>query len=183
MKRDYLIVFVRLFISLLASSPSGATTLNISAGPSGWGCTTSYGGPTIFGNGPGDVVTLTKTGETGPLQLTLAAGTYSIANAAPTGLYSAWRYDGGNDWAWNSIIGKDICNNQAQVLDVGWGRGGIHYDSAAAITSATLSTYRFETVLNPSTTLPTITTQLPWLGQRRSTSLLLTAISTTTLAA
>jgi hypothetical protein len=131
----------------LPISSAGATTVNISAGPNGWGCTTCYGGPTIFGSGPGAVVTLVNQGETGPLQLTLAAGSYSITNAAATGIYAAWRYDGGDDWAWNFVIGKDLGNNQAEVLYVGWGGNGNHYSSAHDVTSAVLTTYNFITPL------------------------------------
>lgn len=128
-----------------------AASVFIDAGPTGWGCTTCYGGPGIFG-GPGAVVTLTNAGKSGPLQLTLAAGTYAITNAAATGNYAAWRYDGGADWAWNFVIAKDLGANTAQVLYVGWA-GDRHYDSAADIIGDTLPTYAFQTVLNPATKL------------------------------
>ena len=53
----------------------------------------------------------------------------------------------------DQLIGRaTISCRQAQVLYVGWG-GDRHYNSAADITSATLPTHRFQSVLNPSTTL------------------------------
>jgi hypothetical protein len=38
---------------------------------------------------PGTLVNLVNTGETGPLQLTLGPGSYTITNAATTGTHSA----------------------------------------------------------------------------------------------
>jgi hypothetical protein len=43
-----------------------------------------------------------------------------ITNASPlTGNYSARRFDGGNDWAWNVAIGSDNGDGTATVVEVG----------------------------------------------------------------
>jgi hypothetical protein len=129
---------------------ASATTVLIPAGPSGYGCTTCFGGPPALGSGPGDVVTLVNTGETGPLQLTLDAGTYTITNAATSGVYSGWRYDGGDDWAWNFVIGKDDGDDTATVIDVGSVGGGHYYTQAEVAGATDVPTYSFGNVLDPS---------------------------------
>ena len=66
-------------VALIADAK--AVTVDIAAGPNGWGCTTCFGGPPSVYNppfsspgGPGLLVTLVNQGEPGPLQLTLPAG-------------------------------------------------------------------------------------------------------------
>lgn len=127
-------------------APAGAMEVDISAGPTGNGCTVCFGGPLVLS--PGETVTLDNEGV-GPLQRTLGPGTYSITNAETSGNYSAWRYDSGaSDWAWNFVIGSDNGDNTANVLDVGW--VDAPFSSQSAVADATdVATYRFGTVLNP----------------------------------
>ena len=76
--------------------------VDISAGPTGNGCTICFGGPLALSQG--ETVTLDNEGV-GASQRTLSPGTYSTKNAAITGNFAAWRFDGGNgDWAWNFVI-------------------------------------------------------------------------------
>src|SRR6202035_4998628 len=97
----------------------------------------------------GQTVTLDNEGVAGPLQRTLGPGTYSIKNAATSGNFSAFRYDGGgSDWAWNFVIGSDNGNNTANVLDVGW--VDAPFPSQSGVANATdVATYRFDKVLDP----------------------------------
>ena len=135
-----------------AVTPASATVVDISAGPTGNGCTTCFGGPLVLS--PGETVTLDNEGV-GPNQLTLGPGTYSITNAATNGNFSAWRFDSGSqDWAWNFVIGTDNGDNTANVLDVGW-IGGPNFTVPASFTSQAgvadatgVTTYRFGTVLD-----------------------------------
>jgi hypothetical protein len=133
-------------IGAVAASSAAATEVDISAGPTGNGCAECFGGPLVLT--PNEIVHLDNEGV-GPLQVTLPAGTYVITNAATTGNFSAWRYDGSStDWAWNFVIGADNGNNTATVLDVGW--VGASFPSQAAAAGATdVATYRFDTVLDP----------------------------------
>jgi hypothetical protein len=129
-----------------AIAPAAATEVDISGGPTGNGCTVCFGGPTVLSLG--QTVTLDNEGV-GPLQRTLGPGTYSIKNAATSGNFSAFRYDGGaSDWAWNFVIGTDNGDNTANVLDVGW--VDAPFPSQSAVAGATnVATYRFDTVLDP----------------------------------
>ena len=130
----------------LAVAPTAAMEVDISAGPTGNGCTVCFGGPLVLN--PGETVTLENEGV-GPLQRTLGPGTYSITNAATSGNFSAWRYDGGSsDWAWNFVIGSDNGDNTANVVDVGW--VAAPFPSQNEVADATgVATYRFDTVLDP----------------------------------
>jgi hypothetical protein len=136
------------FAAMAMATNARATVVDISAGPNGWGCTSCFGGPASLGSAPGDVVTLVNTGESGPLQVTLAAGTYNITNASPlTGNFSAWRFDSGNDWAWNFAIGSDNGNGTATVVEV----GSVNATSATQAGMANLTnvqTFHFGTLID-----------------------------------
>ena len=120
--------------------------VDISAGPTGNGCTICFGGPLVLSQG--ETVTLDNEGV-GALQRTLGPGTYSIKNAAITGNFSAWRFDSGSgDWAWNLVIGADNGDNTANVLDIGW--VDAPFPSQSGVADATnVATHRFDTVLDP----------------------------------
>jgi hypothetical protein len=130
----------------LAVAPAMAMEVDISAGPTGNGCTVCFGGPLVLS--PGETVTLDNEGV-GALQRTLGPGTYSIKNAEASGAFSAWRFDSGSgDWAWNFVIGSDNGDNTANVLDVGWVNAP--FPSQSGVAGATdVPTYRFDTVLDP----------------------------------
>jgi hypothetical protein len=108
-----------------------ATTVSIDGGPTGWGCTSCFGGPPAL-VGVGHTVTLDNEGKPGPLQLTLGAGTYAVTNASQSlSNYSAFRFDGGgSDWAWNYVIASDNGNNTANVVKVGYLAGVLPSQSA-----------------------------------------------------
>ena len=138
-----------------------AVTVDIAAGPNGWGCTTRFGGPPSVYNppfsspgGPGLLVTLVNQGEPGPLQLTLPAGTYSITNADTTGNFSAWNFNTSdpNPWVWSFVIATDNGNNTANVLKVDW--VNVQASTQAAVAGATnVASHSFGNVLNPSTSV------------------------------
>jgi hypothetical protein len=138
-----------------------AVTVDIAAGPNGWGCTTCFGGPPSVYNppfsspgGPGLLVTLVNHGEPGPLQLTLPAGTYSITNADTTGNFSAWNFNTSdpNPWVWSFVIATDNGNNTANVLKVDW--VNVQASTQAAVAGATnVASHSFGNVLNPSTSV------------------------------
>ena len=138
-----------------------AVTVDIAAGPNGWGCTTCFGGPPSVYNtpfsspgGPGLLVTLVNQGEPGPLQLTLPAGTYSITNADTTGNFSAWNFNTSdpNPWVWSFVIATDNGNNTANVLKVDW--VNVQASTQAAVAGATnVASHSFGNVLNPSTSV------------------------------
>jgi len=138
-----------------------AVTVDIAAGPNGWGCTTCFGGPPSvynppgsFPGGPGLLVTLVNQGEPGPLQLTLPAGTYSITNADTTGNFSAWNFNTSQSpaWVWSFVIATDNGNNTANVLKVDW--IDVNATTQAGAAGATnVASHSFGNVLNPSTSV------------------------------
>jgi len=146
-------------VALIADAK--AVTVDIAAGPNGWGCTTCFGGPPSVYNppfssagGPGLLVTLVNQGEPGPLQLTLPAGTYSITNADTTGNFSAWNFNTSdpNPWVWSFVIATDNGNNTANVLKVDW--VNVQASTQAAVAGATnVASHSFGNVLNPSTSV------------------------------
>jgi hypothetical protein len=138
-----------------------AVTVDIAAGPNGWGCTTCFGGPPSvynppfsFPGGPGLLVTLVNQGEPGPLQLTLPAGTYSITNADTTGNFSAWNFNTSMSpaWVWSFVIATDNGNNTANVLKVDW--VDVNATTQAGAAGATnVASHSFGNILNPSTSV------------------------------
>ena len=151
--------FILVGIALVADAK--AVTVDIAAGPNGWGCTTCFGGPPSvynppgsFPGGPGLLVTLVNQGEPGPLQLTLPAGTYSITNADTTGNFSAWNFNTSQSpaWVWSFVIATDNGNNTANVLKVDWVE--VNATTQAGAAGATnVASHSFGNVLNPSTSV------------------------------
>ena len=78
-------------LAIIYPVTSNAAVIDISAGPNGWGCSQCSGPQNVL---PGTVVNLVNAGESGPLQLTLGPGNYTITNASTTGTYSAWNFEG-----------------------------------------------------------------------------------------
>lgn len=84
-------------------------------------------------------------------QLTLAAGTYNITNA--TGLagadanFTAWRFNGDNNWVWSIVIANDASDNVVFYGDA----GGIRNSQAAIASDAGVQNF-FGTFTLPTTT-------------------------------
>jgi len=100
---------------------------------------------------PGAVVNLVNAGESGPLQLTLGAGSYTITKAATTGTYSAWNFEGypnSGNWVWSFMIGADHGNGTATVLNDDFIAG--IYPTQAAASGATGITTRDGQYGNPA---------------------------------
>ena len=72
-----------------------------------------------------------------PVTLTLGPGTYTITNGALTGDYSAWRFNGGNNWAWNFGITTDNNNGTGNVFFAGGSEGSTSSQSAMANSTGT----------------------------------------------
>lgn len=103
--KRYLPVLIGLIIFLGFAQAAFATIINISATTYGTNSTQTYSPPYI-----GELVyPFSLSG--GLDQLTLGAGTYTITNgsgevgAAPS--FTAWRYNGGNNWTWSYVIADD----------------------------------------------------------------------------
>ena len=138
----------------LLSSAANAVIVNIDAGPTGYGCNQCFGGPTNPGLAEGNTVSLVNQGHSGPLQITLGPGTYSIANGATSGQYSAWNFNTFQSpaWVWSFVIASDNGNNTADVFHVGW--LNVNTTSQDQTANATnVSSFRFSTVVNPSTSV------------------------------
>lgn len=119
---------------------SKATIIDISAGPNGWGCSQCNDPSSVT---PGTLVNLVNAGETGPLQLTLGPGSYTITNAATTGNFSAWNFQGFPDsahWVWSFLIGADHGNGTATVLNDDY-ISGIYSTQAAAAGATGITTW------------------------------------------
>jgi hypothetical protein len=100
----------KLSLALLAAAAIAQAGQVVDIDSQKWGCNQCSGPQNV---NPGTAVTPFYTGgATGLLQLTLGAGTYTIANADPLGTdyYSAWNFQGypstGN-WAWSFMIAND----------------------------------------------------------------------------
>lgn len=138
---------------VLASGSAQAIEIDIAAGPSGWGCTSCYGGYNNADVAPGTTVTLISP-PSGPLQTVLGPGTYTITNAETSGTYSAWNFEGYPDspnWAWSYIIGSDNGNGTATILQTG-GVNATEPTQAqmAGLTGTTTSSY--QTLLSGTST-------------------------------
>lgn len=135
---------------------SSAAVIDISAGPNGWGCSQCNGPENVL---PGTVVNLVNSGESGPLQLTLGPGSYTITNAATTGTYSAWNFQGypsSPNWVWSFMIGADHGNGTATVLEDDYIQGT--YSTQAAAAGATGTTTWDGAFGNPADQLPSTST-------------------------
>jgi PEP-CTERM motif len=143
-------------LAIAYPATSGAAVIDISAGPNGWGCSQCSGPQNVL---PGTVVNLVNAGESGPLQLTLGAGSYTITNAATTGNYSAWNFEGypsSGNWVWSFLIGADHGNGTATVLNDDYIAGIFSTQAAAA--GATTTTWDGNNQLPGTTTAAFIDT-------------------------
>lgn len=130
---------------VLASGSAQAIEIEIAAGPTGWGCTSCFGGYNNTDVAPGTTVTLISP-PSGPLQTTFGTGTYTITNAETSGSYSAWNFEGYPDspnWTWSYIIAADNGNGTATIVQTG-GVNAIEPTQAqmAALTGTTTSSYQ-----------------------------------------
>lgn len=85
----------------LAAASAHAVTLNIDATANG-----SY-----VAGGPLNLLPGTVAQPYNPVQLTLAAGTYVITNAASTGYFSGWNFNGSglgstSNWVWGFVMAE-----------------------------------------------------------------------------
>jgi len=144
-----------LAMALVATSMSAqAVEVDISAGPTGWGCTTCYGGFNNSDVAPGTTVALVNAGESVPLQLRLAAGTYTITNAQTSGAFSAWNFEGypsSPNWAWSYIVGADNGDGTATIVQTG-GVLGIADTQADEAGLTGTNTASYQTLLSGTTT-------------------------------
>ncbi len=103
---------------VVAASNAQAVTINIVATQAGCG-----DGDNCFDAADhltaGELVTLGST----PILHTFGPGTYTITNGDLSGSLSAWRYDGGPDWAWNFGIATYNGNNTGNLFAVGGSAG------------------------------------------------------------
>jgi hypothetical protein len=103
---------------------------------------------------PGTTVNLIHPGEPGLLQLTLGPGTYSITNAATSGTFEAWNFEGfpsSPNWVWSFLIGSDNGNGTATILKSDYVSGVFSTpDLAAAATGIT--TWDWQTQLSGTST-------------------------------
>ena len=110
--------------ALMAAAPASALTVNIDATANG-----SY-----VAGGPQYLLPGTVAQPYNALQLTLTAGTYVITNAASTGYYSGWNYNGYGlatpyHWVWSFVMAEhggniiedaytyDVMDSQAAVAN------------------------------------------------------------------
>lgn len=113
-RTSLLILVVGMSVGRLADA---ATVFIDGGGASGWGCTPCSGGPPGVTNRP----TLVNYNKATPLQLTLGPGIYEITNASQSlGTYSAVRFNGGPNWAWNYVMGADNGDGTATVVKIGY---------------------------------------------------------------
>jgi hypothetical protein len=93
-----------------------------------------------------------------PTQLTLGAGTYTITNGSllpgADPKYSAWRFDGGNDWVWSFMMIDDATG---KLLVQGCCGTQVFGSQAAAASDVFAQTYSTTFTLAGTTTLDFIT--------------------------
>jgi hypothetical protein len=133
-------VLAAMLLAIASVATSSAAIVDISAGPSGWGCSQCNNPNSVP---PGTLVNLINTGETGPLQLTLGPGNYTITNAATTGNYSGWNFEGypnSGNWVWSFLIGADHGDGTATVLNDDY-ISGIYSTQAAAAGATGITTW------------------------------------------
>ncbi len=84
-------------------------------------------------------------------QLTLTAGTYLVTNAATSGTYSAWNYEGfpsSSNWAWSFLIADD---QTSTVLVDGWVDGTASTQAGVAGLTG-ITTWNGNTLLSATST-------------------------------
>ena len=103
---------------VVAVSNAQAATINIVATQAGCG-----DGSNCFGAADNLTANELVTLGASPILHTFGPGTYTIANGDLNGPLSAWRYDGGPDWAWNFGIATYNGNNTSNLFAVGGSAG------------------------------------------------------------
>ncbi len=142
----------RLFFATLALSVMAqASTVDISATVSG--CSQC--------NGTTNVVTGTfLTNIFSPVQLTLGAGTYMVTNAATTGMYSAWNFQGAPssaNWVWSFVMAADNgTNTQGTVVLDDYIGGDASYPNGIYATPALAAGATGVSTFSDLTTSPTV---------------------------
>jgi hypothetical protein len=120
---------------LVSANCTAARAVVVTIDASKYGAASASGGPDQPNVQPGVVLTNIYSPKD---QLTLAAGTYSITNAATSGYYSAWNFQGyptTPNWVWSFIIADDATST---VIDDGWVSGVQSTQAAmAALTGTT----------------------------------------------
>jgi hypothetical protein len=132
---------------LVATAISSAATVQILA--SSAGCVQCG---TFSNIQPGDTVTFT--GYTPAQIVNLAAGTYTITNAATSGTYSAWQATTGGNWYWDFGVANAATGYVYLADYVGTSPGvGANYSTQALMAGATgIKTYDGNTQLSATTT-------------------------------
>jgi len=93
-----------------------------------------------------------------PVQLTLGPGTYTITNAATTGYYSAWNFEGyptSTNWVWSFVMAADNGTGTAGTVildDYIGGTTGVYATQALAAGATGILTYDDLTVLSGTST-------------------------------
>ncbi len=93
-----------------------------------------------------------------PVQVSLAAGSYDITNASgqfgANGSFTAWRFDGGNDWVWSFEIIDDATKT---IVVQGCCGSAVYGSQAAAAADPFAVNYHTTLTLPRTTTLDFIT--------------------------
>ncbi len=145
--------------TLLAAPASHATDVFIDAQQSG-----SY-----VAGGPQYLLPGTTAQPYNPVQLTLAAGTYDITNAATSGYYSGWNFNSGGQflnatsnwvWAFNmaehggnilaDVYADPVLNSQAAVAAL---TGSSFHDGNTLLANTSTASYHQTFTLTHTTTL------------------------------
>jgi hypothetical protein len=95
-----------------------------------------------------------------PVQVTLGPGTYSVTNAATTGMYSAWNFEGpvSSNWVWSFVAAIDTGGGTGtSILDDYIGGdasypSGVYATQALAAGATGIDTYDNMTVLSGTST-------------------------------
>jgi len=90
-----------------------------------------------------------------PVQLTLGPGTYTITNAATTGYYSAWNFEGyptSTNWVWSFVMAADNGTGTAGTVILDDYIAGVYNTQALAAGATGIATYDDLTVLSGTST-------------------------------
>jgi hypothetical protein len=95
-----------------------------------------------------------------PVQVVLGAGTYSVTNAATTGMYSAWNFEGpvSSNWVWSFVAAIDTGGGTGTSLLDDYIGGtasypnGVYATQALAAGATGISTYDDLTTLSGTST-------------------------------
>jgi hypothetical protein len=113
-----------------------------------YGASSAAGGPNLPNVQPGAVLNSIYSPKD---QLTLGPGVYTITNAATTGYYSSWNFQGypsSGNWVWSFLIADDA---NSTVIDDGY-VGGVQPTQAAMAALTGTTTYDGLTQLSGTST-------------------------------